>query len=366
MKIGSLFAGMGGFDIAGEYYGWDTAWCVEWDKDCQHWLMQHFPHAAIYGDITTLDFMELERVDVLCGGFPCQPNSQAGKQLGVDDPRWLWPHFTRAIRALRPDGSWLKMFLGSWESTGDERSRKCFETWPKRGMMRGGTVFPLPMSVRIRSESVSSSSPGLWPTPDGQAFNVNDSPDKFLGRQAKMLEKGYNGNGAGMTIGAAASSWSTPTADDANNLTRESGTISSLTRDANRWSTPRAEDGERGKGSNFDGLPEDARSWATPAAQDAKNGSLPASQMDRDTLPGNVMAWGTPATSDANGTREMDGKRSGGLNTQAETWATPTTADSRSSGNRNGPDSKAHQGQSLTDQVRSIAQVTTINSQSAI
>lgn len=57
------------------------------------------------------------------------------------------------------------------------------------------------------------------------------------------------------------------------------------------WSTPRAEDGERGKGSNFDGLPEDARSWATPAAQDGHNSSLPTSQVERDTLPGNVLPW---------------------------------------------------------------------------
>lgn len=102
LTLGSLFAGIGGFDLAAEAMGWRTAWFVEWDANCRHWLAVNFPGIPIYGDITELDFTELEPVDILCGGFPCQPASAAGKRLGTADERWLWPHFARAIGTLRP------------------------------------------------------------------------------------------------------------------------------------------------------------------------------------------------------------------------------------------------------------------------
>ncbi len=102
LTIGSLFAGIGGFDLAAEAMGWRTAWFVERDPHCQRWLAEHFPDAPIYGDITQVDFTEVEPVDVLCGGFPCQPSSAAGKRLGTADDRWLWPEFARAIGAIRP------------------------------------------------------------------------------------------------------------------------------------------------------------------------------------------------------------------------------------------------------------------------
>jgi site-specific DNA-cytosine methylase len=102
LTIGSLFSGIGGFDLAGEAMGWRTAWFVEWDASCRFWLAEHFPGRPIYGDITQVDFTEVEAVDILCGGFPCQPASAAGKRLGTADDRWLWPQFARAIREIRP------------------------------------------------------------------------------------------------------------------------------------------------------------------------------------------------------------------------------------------------------------------------
>ena len=83
--------------------GWDTiAWC-ERNPFCQKVLNYHFPKAKQHGDITTTDFTIYRgQCDILTGGFPCQPYSVAGKRLGKEDERHLWPHMLRAIREIKP------------------------------------------------------------------------------------------------------------------------------------------------------------------------------------------------------------------------------------------------------------------------
>lgn len=100
--FGSLFAGIGGIDLGLERAGWECRFQVEWDPFCQRVLAKHWPDVTRYGDITGVDWSGVERVDLLAGGFPCQPFSVAGKQRRLDDERWLWPEFARAIRELRP------------------------------------------------------------------------------------------------------------------------------------------------------------------------------------------------------------------------------------------------------------------------
>jgi DNA (cytosine-5)-methyltransferase 1 len=100
--FGSLFAGIGGIDLGLERAGWECRFQVEWDPFCQRVLAKHWPDVPRYGDITTVDWSGVERVDLLAGGFPCQPVSNAGKKLAQDDDRWLWPEFRRAIDDLRP------------------------------------------------------------------------------------------------------------------------------------------------------------------------------------------------------------------------------------------------------------------------
>jgi DNA (cytosine-5)-methyltransferase 1 len=100
--FGSLFAGIGGIDLGLERAGWTPRWQVEIDPFCNRVLAKHWPDVARYGDIRTIDWSGIERVDLLAGGFPCQPVSVAGKQLAQADERWLWPEFARAIRELRP------------------------------------------------------------------------------------------------------------------------------------------------------------------------------------------------------------------------------------------------------------------------
>ena len=102
LTVGSLFSGIGGLDLGLERAGMTVRWQVENDPYCCAVLEKYWPKVRRYGDITTLNPRDLDPVDLICGGFPCQPVSVAGKRLGQDDPRWLWPEFARIIRVLRP------------------------------------------------------------------------------------------------------------------------------------------------------------------------------------------------------------------------------------------------------------------------
>lgn len=103
MRIGSLFSGYGGLDMGVQaILGGEVAWHVEYDKAPSHILDHHWPDVPNFGDVTTVDFTAVEPVDVLTGGYPCQPFSHAGNRKGTDDERHLWPHVLRAIRDMEP------------------------------------------------------------------------------------------------------------------------------------------------------------------------------------------------------------------------------------------------------------------------
>lgn len=103
MTHASLFSGIGGFDLAAEWAGWTNAFNCEIDPFCQKILKYHFPNAEQYGDIKTTDFTIWRgRIDILTGGFPCQPFSLAGKRKGTEDDRYLWPTMLGVIRTVRP------------------------------------------------------------------------------------------------------------------------------------------------------------------------------------------------------------------------------------------------------------------------
>lgn len=103
MKHLGLFEGIGGFSLAARWAGWETvAWC-EWNPFCQKVLAKNFPAAAAHGDITKTDFtIYADKIDIITGGFPCQPFSRAGSRKGKTDDRYLWPEMLRAIREVRP------------------------------------------------------------------------------------------------------------------------------------------------------------------------------------------------------------------------------------------------------------------------
>jgi DNA (cytosine-5)-methyltransferase 1 len=103
MNHASLFSGIGGFDLAAEWMGWTNVLHCERDPFCQRVLQYHFPNAKTYNDVKTFDGTEWRgRVDILTGGFPCQPYSSAGKRLGKDDERHLWPQMCRIISEVAP------------------------------------------------------------------------------------------------------------------------------------------------------------------------------------------------------------------------------------------------------------------------
>lgn len=105
MTAGFLFSGMGGFEEAARQMGLDIRWSCEIDTDCQIVLREkwgHLPHWKLYDDVKTIPLNELEYVDIIFGGFPCQPFSVAGEQRGTADDRHLWPYFDKIIRHLKP------------------------------------------------------------------------------------------------------------------------------------------------------------------------------------------------------------------------------------------------------------------------
>ena len=103
MNHGSLFSGIGGFDLAAEWMGWNNVFHCEINPFGKQVLNYYWPKSISYDDIKTTDFtIHRGTIDILTGGFPCQPYSQAGKRLGKEDDRHLWPYMLRAIREIKP------------------------------------------------------------------------------------------------------------------------------------------------------------------------------------------------------------------------------------------------------------------------
>ena len=104
MKIGSLFSGIGGLDLGLEWAGvGHTVWQVERDPFCRSVLERHWPNAKRFDDVRTVGAHNLEPADVICGGFPCQDISYAGKGLGLAGERsGLWYEFARIVGEMGP------------------------------------------------------------------------------------------------------------------------------------------------------------------------------------------------------------------------------------------------------------------------
>jgi len=138
LTVGSLFSGIGGFDLAAKWMGWRTEWVSEIEPFACRTLATHFPDAPNLGDISTINFTTVKPVDVLVGGFPCQDISNAGEQAGITGSRsGLWFEYVRAIRELRPRyvvvenvaalaNRGLSSVLGSLAEIGYDAEWNCF------------------------------------------------------------------------------------------------------------------------------------------------------------------------------------------------------------------------------------------------
>jgi DNA (cytosine-5)-methyltransferase 1 len=103
MVHASFFTGIGGFDLAAQMVGWENMFQCEINPFCLKLLEQNFPGVRKHKNIKETDFTQYEsRIDVLSGGFPCQPFSTAGHRKGTDDDRYLWPEYFRGVREIKP------------------------------------------------------------------------------------------------------------------------------------------------------------------------------------------------------------------------------------------------------------------------
>ena len=112
MMFGSLFSGIGGIDLGLQRAGMTPAWHSEIEPYACRVLAKHWPDVPNLGDIRDIDWTRVAGVDLLAGGYPCQPFSHAGVRRGEEDPRHLWPMFAECIRVVRPRYALLENVSG--------------------------------------------------------------------------------------------------------------------------------------------------------------------------------------------------------------------------------------------------------------
>lgn len=119
LTFGSLFAGIGGFDLGFERAGIQTKWSSEIDENCNAVRRRHWPNVRQHGDVRAIGKHNLEPVDILTGGFPCQDLSVAGKRAGLDGERsGLWFEFHRILSELKPEWVVIENVPGLLSSQG--------------------------------------------------------------------------------------------------------------------------------------------------------------------------------------------------------------------------------------------------------
>ncbi len=113
LRHGSLFSGIGGFDIASSWMGWQNVFSCEKDPFCRNILKHYWPNTTHYENIYNFNATEFRgNIDIISGGFPCQPFSQAGRRRGTKDDRYLFPETIRIIKQVRPEWIVLENVAG--------------------------------------------------------------------------------------------------------------------------------------------------------------------------------------------------------------------------------------------------------------
>lgn len=128
LKIGSLFSGYGGLDLAlQQVYDAEVAWHVEFDDAPARILAHHWPEVPNLHDVTQVDWSQVEPINILTGGFPCQDVSVAGRRAGMTDGTrsGLWSHMVRAIDVLHPELVVIENVGGLFSAQADSRVEPC-------------------------------------------------------------------------------------------------------------------------------------------------------------------------------------------------------------------------------------------------
>lgn len=207
MRIGSLFSGFGGLDLAVEAVtGATPAWFCEFDPAPSKVLAHHWPDVPNHKDVTRIDWAEVEPVDILTGGSPCQDLSHAGKRAGMTEGTRsnLWVNMREAINHLRPQLVVWENVLGALSAQAESESDATTsnlepggdywqrpevdifghsvaysETLPKSGTTRNGQLYERPISAHPTTGQGSSSSHGpALPTP--MASPSGNTPEEHL------------------------------------------------------------------------------------------------------------------------------------------------------------------------------------------
>jgi len=187
LKIGSLFTGIGGFDLGFENAGFETLWQVEIDNNCLNLLGQKFPKVEKFKDIRIVKKRNLKPVDIITGGFPCQDLSVAGKRAGLAGKRsGLWFEFERVIDELKPGGFVIENVPGLLSSAGGRDLGTIIRDLVKRGYCVA------------------------WRVLNAQYFGVAQ-------RRRRMFLVGYYGDGraARILFESESCSWNTPASEKA-------------------------------------------------------------------------------------------------------------------------------------------------------
>jgi DNA (cytosine-5)-methyltransferase 1 len=182
MRVGSLFSGYGGLDLA---VGGDLAWYAEKDKSAIAVMSGNLPGVPNLGDVRQINWTEVPPVDVLTGGYPCQPYSKAGNRNGEKDDRDLWPSFCAAVGAIRPRYAVLEnvrehLSLGFASVLGDLASMGFDARWGVVRASEAGAPHQRPRLFAIATDTRGQRHGG------GQISGVLGS----LGARAKIKQGG--------------------------------------------------------------------------------------------------------------------------------------------------------------------------------
>jgi len=189
MKVLDLFSGIGGFSLGLEWAGMSTVAMCEKDPYCRKILAKHWPDLTIHEDIRNLDGKKYTNsIDLVCGGFPCQPFSVAGKRKGTDDDRHLWPEMLRVIKESKPRWVIGENVLGfinmALDDVQADLEREHYE-------VRKFVLPAVAVDAKHRRDRIIliaySNSPAIWDIPERQAQGRDNLQ---AGRQAITTHDG--------------------------------------------------------------------------------------------------------------------------------------------------------------------------------